>query len=73
MLSVQRWVTVYMSGVRFLQPLRLIQPTVQCVSGALTPEIYQQMRDADHWLPYNAEFQKSGAIPPVLMAWCSVD
>jgi hypothetical protein len=42
-----------------------IQHPVQWVLGALSPEVEQPEREADHLLPSSAEVKNSGAVPPV--------
>jgi hypothetical protein len=46
---------------------RSTQPPIQCVTGALSPEVKRPGRDADHSPPTSAEVKKTwiySSIPP---------
>ena len=49
------------------------QPSVQCVTGTLSPRTKRPGREADHSSPSSVKVQMNGAVPPIhhMAVWCA--
>jgi hypothetical protein len=56
---------IFLYSITSRLALGLIQPPVQRVLGALSPEIKQLVYEAVHLPPSSAEVKNGGAIPPL--------
>jgi hypothetical protein len=57
--------TIFLFSIASRPALGPIQPPIQWVPGAISPEVKRPGREAGHLPPSNAEVKNGGAIPPL--------